>query len=173
MVDLDPNWAFLDCNSSFFFGLFFLKVIRQISRSHVTRSIVDFYPNWAFLDCHFSWIHQWLRNDAKGLKWYRRGALLFLGVIHQISRSHGLKNQRFEFSLSKIIRPVAAIKSLRFALFGVIHQISRSHGLKNRWFDSNLSKITRPVAAIKSLRFALFRLAMIYCLGQKLSTWWT
>ena len=52
-------------------------------------------------------------------------------------------------------RPVAAFKSLRFALFKVIHQISRSHRLKNRWIGSNLSKITRPVAAIKSLRFAL------------------
>ena len=52
-------------------------------------------------------------------------------------------------------RPVAAFKSLRFALFEVIHQISRSNGLKNRWFGLKLSKITRPVTAIKSLRFAL------------------
>ena len=41
----------------------------------------------------------------------------FYGVIHQISRSHRLKNQRFESNLSKITRPVTAIKSLRFALF--------------------------------------------------------
>ena len=40
----------------------------------------------------------------------------FWGVVHQISRSHGLKNRRFESNLSKITRPVAAIKSLRFAL---------------------------------------------------------
>ena len=50
------------------------------------------------------------------------------------------ENRRFESSLSRITRPVAAIKSLRFALFmnrlrrgaklflKVIHQISRSHG---------------------------------------------
>ena len=38
-------------------------------------------------------------------------------VIHQISRSHELKNLRFESNLSKITRPVAAIKSLRFTLF--------------------------------------------------------
>ena len=63
------------------------------------------------------WIHQWLQNYAKSLKWHRRGAGLFFGVIHQISRSHGLKNQWFESNLSKITRPVAAIKSLRFALF--------------------------------------------------------
>ena len=48
---------------------------------------------------------------------YRRRALLFFGVIHQISRSHGQKNRRFESNLSKITRPVAAIKSLRFAWF--------------------------------------------------------
>ena len=34
--------------------------------------------------------------------------------------SHGLKNWRFESNLSKITRPVAAIKSLRFALFVII-----------------------------------------------------
>ena len=45
-----------------------------------------------------------------------------------------LKNRQFESSLSKITRPVAAIKSLRFALFKVIRQIARSHGSKNRRF---------------------------------------
>ena len=34
-----------------------------------------------------------------------------------MSRSHGLKNRRFGSNFSKITRPVAAIKSLRFALF--------------------------------------------------------
>ena len=52
------------------------------------------------------WIHWWIWNDA----------LLFSGVIHQISMSHGLKNWRFESNLSKITRRVTAIKSLRFAL---------------------------------------------------------
>ena len=45
------------------------------------------------------WIHQWLWNDAQSLKQHRRGALLFFKVIHQISRSHGLKNWRFESNL--------------------------------------------------------------------------
>ena len=40
------------------------------------------------------WIHRWLLNDAQSLKQYRRGALLFFKVIHQISRSHGSKNYR-------------------------------------------------------------------------------
>ena len=38
------------------------------------------------------WIHIWWWNDAQSLMLLRRGALLFLGVIHQISRSHGSKN---------------------------------------------------------------------------------
>ena len=42
------------------------------------------------------WIHWWIWNDAQSLMWYRRGVILFFKVIHQISRSHRLKNQRFE-----------------------------------------------------------------------------
>ena len=40
------------------------------------------------------WIHRWIWNDAQSLT-YRRGTLLFFKVIHQISRSHGLKNWWF------------------------------------------------------------------------------
>ena len=40
------------------------------------------------------------------------------------------KNRLLESNFSKITRPVAAIKSLRFALFKVIRQISRSHRTK-------------------------------------------
>ena len=47
---------------------------------------------------------------------YRRGALLFFEVIHQIWRLHGPKINDFNPSFSKITRPVAAIKSFRFAL---------------------------------------------------------
>ena len=61
--------------------------------------------------------------DMKWCKKLRRDALLFFVVIHQISRSCGLKNLRFESNLSKIIRPVAAIKSLRFALLTTIFYI--------------------------------------------------
>ena len=63
------------------------------------------------------WLHWWIWNDAHSLRWYRRGALLFFEVIHQISGSHRLKNWWFESSLGKITRPVAAIKSVRVALF--------------------------------------------------------
>ena len=40
------------------------------------------------------WIHIWWWNDAYSLMLLRRGALLFLKVIRQISRSHGAKNRR-------------------------------------------------------------------------------
>ena len=40
------------------------------------------------------WIHIWWWNDAYSLMMLRRGALLFLKVIRQISRSHGSKNRR-------------------------------------------------------------------------------
>ena len=35
------------------------------------------------------WIHIWWWNDAQSLMLFRRGALLFFNVIHQISRSRG------------------------------------------------------------------------------------
>ena len=40
------------------------------------------------------WIHIWWWNVAYSLIVLRRGALLFLKVIRQISRSHGSKNRR-------------------------------------------------------------------------------
>ena len=46
----------------------------------------------------------------------RKGALLFFEFIYQISSSHRPKNRKFESNFSKIIRPVSAIKSLRFVL---------------------------------------------------------
>ena len=73
-----------------------------------------------------AWIHRWIWNDTQSLMQYRRGALLFFKVIHQISRSHGLKNRWFGSNLSKIVSPVAAIKSLRFALFYWIYYIFMS-----------------------------------------------
>ena len=40
------------------------------------------------------WIHIWWWNDTYSLMMLRRGALLFLKVIRQISRSHGAKNRQ-------------------------------------------------------------------------------
>ena len=82
-------------------------------QGHKGSKIVDFDPNWGFPDCNSSLNSLMLWNDAKSLKWHRRGALLFFKVIHQISRSHGAKKGRFwpEFSVtdynSNLNRPMA------------------------------------------------------------------
>ena len=56
--------------------------------------------------------------DDKNIIWnYIKTISIIMALCHQISRSHGLKNQQFEFNLSKITRPVAAIKSLGFAFY--------------------------------------------------------
>ena len=49
-------------------------------------------------------IHRWVRNDAQTLQWHRRGALMFLKVIRQISKSHRQKNRLFwlKFSVSRL-----------------------------------------------------------------------
>ena len=44
-----------------------------------------------FLSVTPVWIHWWIWNDTQSLMLYGRRALLFFGVIHQISRSHGRK----------------------------------------------------------------------------------
>ena len=71
----------------------------------------------AFPDCNSS------LNSPMALKWFtkleaaeKRCPIVFLGHP-PISMSYGLEHQRFGFNLSKVTRPVAAIKSLRFALF--------------------------------------------------------
>ena len=43
--------------------------------------------------------------------------VVFLEVIHQISKLQGVKNRRFGYDMNKITKSVTAIKSLRFALF--------------------------------------------------------
>ena len=50
------------------------------------------------------WIHWWILNDAQSLVYYRKGALLFSKVIHQISRGEGTKNLQFwpELSVSRL-----------------------------------------------------------------------
>ena len=68
------------------------------------------------------WIHRKLWNDTHSFLEHGRDSLLFYKIIHQISWSHGSKNQRFESDVSKITRPVAAIKSLRFAFLLKSHR---------------------------------------------------
>ena len=58
-------------------------------------------------------------------------------VIHRISRSHRLKNWQFESSLSNTTRPVAAIKSLRFALF----LKDKNFLMSDKWKESDISRL--------------------------------
>ena len=64
---------------------------------HMAKNIIEFDPDWEFPDCNSSF------NSLMELKWYtkldqmwyRRNALLFFGVIHQISRTHRRKTGDF------------------------------------------------------------------------------
>ena len=66
-----------------------VKVRGQRSRSQVTTQLNRFRTVTSV------WIHIWW-NDAYSLMLLRRGALLFLKVIRQISRSHGAKIDKFD-----------------------------------------------------------------------------
>ena len=66
------------------------------------------------------WIHRQVWYDAQSLHGHGRGSLLFPQVNCQISRPYGPNNQLFHgfgSGLNRITMPVAAIKSLGFALF--------------------------------------------------------
>ena len=94
ITDFDPNWAFQDYKpvadfKSLRFALFKghpsnFKVTRNKKLSILTR--IEHLPT-----VNSVWIHPWLWIDAQSLMWYRRDALLFFKVIHQISRSRGTK----------------------------------------------------------------------------------
>ena len=53
-------------------------------------------PNFRFRTVTPVWIHIWWWNDTHSLMLLRRGALLFLKVIRQISRSHRAKIAEFD-----------------------------------------------------------------------------
>ena len=116
------------------------------------------------------WIHRELWNDAQSLMGYRRGALLFLKVIHQISRSRGTKtitnfepNWLFPDCNSSLTSPMdlkwctkldVIYKKCPIVFRGHPSNFTVTRAEKSTiWIQF---KITRPVAAIKSLRFALF-----------------
>ena len=115
IVEFDPDWAFPDCNSSLITPMA-TKCCRKLevaekrcpivfqghpSNFKVTRDNIS--PISTRIECFWTvnpvWIHQWIWNDAQSLTKYRKVALLFFEVIHQILRSHGQKNWRFESNL--------------------------------------------------------------------------
>ena len=72
-------------------ALLFFNVICQISRSHGTKKSLILTRIECYRTVTPVSIHWWLWNDAQSLIRYRRGALLFFEVIHQIPRSPGWK----------------------------------------------------------------------------------
>ena len=98
----------------------------EMSSSHKPK-MADLTPIWALLHDNSD------LNSGMAIKWYTwlrnmEEVLYFFEVICQISRSHEPKNRQFHgfgSDLGKIARPVAAIKSLRLALF--ISKLSIPH----------------------------------------------
>ena len=100
IVDFDPNWAFLDCNSSLNLPMVMqlctklevpLKRCPNVSQGHLSnfkvthdKQMLILTQIWRFRIVTPFRIHRWLWNDARSLKKHRRGALLFLKVICQI-----------------------------------------------------------------------------------------
>ena len=92
-------------------------------RGHTAKKIVAFYPNWAFLNCNLS------LNSPMATKWctklkvaWKRCPVVYRGHPSNFKVTRAKKNRRFESNLNKITRPVAAIKSHRFALLFILCQ---------------------------------------------------
>ena len=106
-------------------------------QGHPALKIVEFDPNWAFPDCSlqfeftngYEMLHKAWNSKGEMLYCFPRSSIKFQG--HTVQNITDF-NPNWAFP---DYRPVAAFKSLRFALFELIHQISRSHGLKNEKID--------------------------------------
>ena len=110
IVKFDPDWPFPDCNYSLNSPMAMkcctkLEVAKKrcpiVFEGHPSSfKVTRLYKssNLTQIGCFWTvtpgWIHQWVRNAAQSLKYHRRDALLFVKVIHLISRSHGSKNRR-------------------------------------------------------------------------------
>ena len=88
-----PNlWVFLDRISSFDSPITMKCVPYCFSRSsfkfqgHIWQKSTQMKRFWTVTPV---WIHWWPLNDAQSLACHSECALLFFGVIHQISRSRG------------------------------------------------------------------------------------
>ena len=68
------------------------------------------------------WIHWWIWHDTQSLMLYRGRALLFVRVIHQISRSHGRKVQ----DLNPIGVRLLGNCTIKFKFVSRIHGINAS-----------------------------------------------
>ena len=135
IADFHPNCVFLDCNSNLNWPIATKWCTKHEVAEERCPLLLQGHPSnfrvtqdkklsiFTRIE-HFRtvtpvWIHWCLWNDWQSPTWHRGGALLFFEFIHLISWSYGPKNKQIESSLSKITILVAAIKSLRFALFVV------------------------------------------------------
>ena len=129
------------CCSNLELALFF-EVIPQISRSDG--------PIWMTTQI---WIYRCLWNDTCSFQKYERGALLFFDIIRQISRSFGPKNRWFWSDLSKVIRPVPAIESLKYVflmwnrLYTIITRVTK------QWWRNPLSTLPDNTAMVSYYGF--------------------
>ena len=112
-------WLWNDAQSLTYFRwgtLLILNVIRQISGSHDTKKspiLTRIGRSWT--DTLFEFIDSF---EMMHKAWCSIEELLYcFSVIHQISRSHRLKNRKFDINLSKITKPITASKSIKFAMF--------------------------------------------------------
>ena len=114
-------------------------------QGHTGHKVNDFDPSLANRALPPIWIHKCPPKDAQSLKGNRRSALLFLKVIHQMSRSH-------ETKISPIFTRIGRFRTITLVLnhkwlwnnaqslkeqrrniplfFEIIYQISRSHDRK-------------------------------------------
>ena len=107
IIQFDPDWAFPDCNSSLNspmatkwctkleVALKRCPIVFQGHPSNFKVTQLKKLSNLTQIGCFRTitpvWIHWRIWNYTQSLVVYRRHALLFFGVIHQISRSRGQK----------------------------------------------------------------------------------
>ena len=142
IVKFDPDWAFPDCNSSFNSPMATkwstkLEVAWKrypiVFQGHTSNCKVTWRKKSILTRiqrCRTGtpvWIHWWLWNDTQAWRSIKEVPYCFFRSSIKFQGYMGIKIDDLILMLSKIIRPVAAIKSLRFALFKVICQISSWH----------------------------------------------
>ena len=165
IVDFDPNWAFPDCNSSLNspkatkwctnVEVAKMRCLGHPSNCKVPWDEISPIPNWGFLDCKSS------LNSPMDLKWCTK-----LDVV-QTKCPIVFRDHPSNFTVTRaakltiwvefeITRPVAAIKSLRFALFiwwklllnteksqiVCFKKGRRSHNEKRKYGDQELKVVT-------------------------------
>ena len=113
------RWLWNDTQSLMWYrrhAQLFFKVIHQISRSRRTKKITNFDPNWAFPDCNSSLTSPMdLKLCTKLDVVYKKCPIVFR--CHPLNFTTTQDEKSTIWIQFEITRPVAAIKSLRFALF--------------------------------------------------------